>query len=138
MTQSPQRERLPLSRRRRPSLLRKSVNSPVSATPTHTLRVCVNSHRSPAKNHKETFPLSYFCVTKSTKSQQGGLTPSSFRTSCGVHELVAGSSAWRARATNSKVKVDSLALSATSCYHACEHSARKSRADSCTHCLHAR
>ena len=23
-------------------------------------------------------------------------------------------------------------------YHACEHSARKSRADSCTHCLHAR
>ena len=45
--------------------------------------------RRPAKNHKETFPLSYFCVTKSTKSQQGGLTPSSFRTSCGVHELVA-------------------------------------------------
>ena len=41
------------------------------------------------KNHKVTFRLSYFCVTKSTKSQQGGLTPSSFRTSCGVHELVA-------------------------------------------------
>ena len=28
-------------------------------------------------------------MTKSTKSQQGGLAPSSFRTSCGVHELVA-------------------------------------------------
>ena len=33
--------------------------------------------------------LSYFYVKKSTKSQQGGLTPSSFRTSGGVHELVA-------------------------------------------------
>ena len=29
---------------------------------------------------KETFPLSYFSMTKSTKSQQGGLAPSSFRT----------------------------------------------------------
>ena len=28
-------------------------------------------------------------MKKSTKSQQGGLTPSSFRTSGGVHELVA-------------------------------------------------
>ena len=28
-------------------------------------------------------------MTKSTKSQQGGLTPSSFRTTGGVHELVA-------------------------------------------------
>ena len=28
-------------------------------------------------------------MTKSTKSQQGGLAPSSFRTSCGVHESVA-------------------------------------------------
>ena len=64
---------------------------PVSATPTHTLRVCVNSpttrygrveHRSPAKKHKETFllialftdekrdkrkvTLSYFSSVKST------------------------------------------------------------------------
>ena len=31
-----------------------------------------------------------------------------------------------------------LPLSATSYYHACKHSTRKSRADSCTHCLHAR
>ena len=56
------------------------------------------------KYHKETFLLSYFCMTKSTKSQQGGLTPSFV----------------------------------TAYYHACEHSARKSRADSCTHCPHAR
>ena len=31
-----------------------------------------------------------------------------------------------------------LPLSAVSYYHACEHITRKSRADSCTHCLHAR
>ena len=63
------------------------------------------------KRHKVTFPLSYFSVKKSTKSQQGGLTPSSFRTSCGVHELVAISSAWRVRVTNSKAKVGGFALS---------------------------
>ena len=60
---------------------------------------------SPAKNHKETFLLSYFSVKKSTKSQQGGLTPSSFRTTGGVHELVARSSAWRLRAARDKSKV---------------------------------
>ena len=32
------------------------------------------------KNNNVTFPLSYFSVTKSTKSQQGGLAPSSFQT----------------------------------------------------------
>ena len=32
------------------------------------------------KNHKVTFLLSYFSVTKSTKSQQGGLAPSSLQT----------------------------------------------------------
>ena len=32
------------------------------------------------KNHKVNFLLSYFCMTKSTKSQQGGLAPSSFQT----------------------------------------------------------
>ena len=45
-------------------------------------------HCSPAKILKETFLFSYFCVTKSTKSQQGGLAPSSFRTTGGVHEFV--------------------------------------------------
>ena len=52
-------------------------------------------------------------MTKSTKSQQGGLTPSSFRTSCGVHELVARSSAWRVRAGNGRAKVGSLATLST-------------------------
>ena len=47
-------------------------------------------------------------MTKSTKSQQGGLAPSSFRTSCGVHELVARSSAWQVRAAQDKAKTDSL------------------------------
>ena len=69
---------------------------------------------SPAKKHNVNFLLSYFSVRKSTKSQQGGLTPSSFRTTGGVHELVAGSSAWQVRAANSRTKSDSLALSAIS------------------------
>ena len=56
----------------------------------------------------------------------------------GVHELVARSSAWRVRAAQDKTKIGSLAFPAISYYHACEHSARESRADSCTHCLHAR
>ena len=64
------------------------------------------------KKHKVTFLLSYFSMTKSTKSQQGGLAPSSFRTTGGVHELVARSSAWRLRAARDKSKVGGFALSA--------------------------
>ena len=89
------------------------------------------------KNHKATFLLSYFCMTKSTKSHLRGfsiLLKIFFR----VHELVARSSAWQVRAAKDRAKIGSFALPATSYYHACEHSARKSRADSCTHCLHAR
>ena len=89
------------------------------------------------KNHKETFPFWYFSVTKSTKSHLRGfsiLLKISFR----VHELVAGSSAWQVRAAQNKAKIGGFALSAISYYHACEHITRKSRADSCTHCLHAR
>ena len=55
-----------------------------------------------------------------------------------MHELVAGSSAWRVRATKDEVKIGGFALSATSYCHASEHITRDSRADSCTHCLHAR
>ena len=66
-------------------------------------------HCSPVKNHKVTFLLWYFSVKKSTKSQQGGLAPSSFRTTGGVHELVAGSSAWRVRAAKDIVKVGGFA-----------------------------
>ena len=54
-------------------------------------------HCSPAKKHKETFPLSYFSVTKSTKSHQRERSPL-FENSSRVHELVARSSAWQVRA----------------------------------------
>ena len=65
-------------------------------------------HRSPAKKHKETFLLSYFCVTKSTKSHLRGfsiLLKIFFR----VHELVARSSAWQVRAAKDIVKVGGFA-----------------------------
>ena len=128
---------------------------------THMRSMCVGvaetgvEHRSPAKKHKETFLLSYFSVTK--RRVQGGEATSERRRRDGVsgkshlrgfsillkitfrvHELVAGSSAWQVRAAKDRAKIGSFALPATSYYHACEHSARKSRADSCTHCLHAR
>ena len=108
--------------------------------------MCVNSlddphgrgeHRSPAKNHKETFLFSYFCMTKSTKSHLRGLS-SLLKNTFRVHELFARSSAWQVCAANGGAKVGGFMLSATSYYHACEHITRESRADSCTHCLHAR
>ena len=55
-------------------------------------------------------------MTKSTKSQQGGLAPSSFRTTGGVHELVAISSAWQVCAANSKVKSGDFAAPHNFCY----------------------
>ena len=57
--------------------------------------------------------LSYFCMTKSTKSHLRGfsiLLKIFFR----VHELVAGSSAWRVRAAKGKEENSSVALSVTS------------------------
>ena len=86
---------------------------------------------------KETFLLSYFSVKKSTKSHLRGLS-SLLKNSLRVHELVARSSAWRVSAAKDRAKVGGFALPAISYYHACEHSARDSRADSCTHYLHAR
>ena len=82
--------------------------------------------------------LALFTDKKRGKSQQGGLAPSSFRTTGGVHELVAR--AVRGKCVQSRISHKSvvLPLSAISYYHACEHSARENRADSCTHCLHAR
>ena len=59
-------------------------------------------------------PLNGVAETEYTKSQQGGLTPSSFRTTGGVHELVAGSSAWQVRAARGKVKIGGFVLSAIS------------------------
>ena len=56
------------------------------------------------KNHKETFLLSYFCMTKSTKSHLRGLS-SLLKNTFRVHELVAGSSAWQVRAAKDKAKI---------------------------------
>ena len=82
-------------------------------------------HRSPAKKHKETFLLSYFCMTKSTKSHLRGLfppvsaTPTNalralvnsplLKNTLRVHELVARSSAWRVRAAQNKAKIGGFA-----------------------------
>ena len=79
--------------------LRKARNLPVSATPTHMLRICVNSHDdpllsrgehcSPAKKHKETFLLlALFTDEKRGKSHQRERSPL-FANSPRVHELVA-------------------------------------------------
>ena len=68
---------------------------------------------------KATFPLSYFSVKKSTKSQQGGLAPSSFRTTGGVHELVARAMRGKYVRHRLMVQIGSFALPATSYYHAC-------------------
>ena len=66
------------------------------------------------KKHKVTFLLSYFCLTKSTKSQQGGLAPSSFRTTMRRARVSRASHAWRVRATRDKSKVAVLPLSTVS------------------------
>ena len=99
---------------------------PVSATPTHMLRICVNSHDdpllsrgehcSPAKNHKGTFLLSDFSVKKSTKSHIRERSPLLYislylfpraRVSRASH-------AWQVRAARDKAKVGGFALSAIS------------------------
>ena len=56
------------------------------------------------KNYNDTFLLSYFSVTKSTKSHQRERSPL-FANSSRVHELVARSSAWRVRAAKDRAKV---------------------------------
>ena len=55
-----------------------------------------------------------------------------------VHELVAR--AVRGKCVRHRIKQKSAVLRSpqSKLYHACKHIARKSRADSCTHCLHAR
>ena len=71
-------------------------------------------HCSPAKKLKETFPLSYFSMTKSTKSQQGGLTPSFLRTTVRRARVSRASHAWRVRAAKGRAEVDNVVLSAIS------------------------
>ena len=103
------------------------------------------------KINKVTFLLSYFSVRKSTKSHLRGLFPpvsatptnalralvhspllkNTFR----VHELVAR--AMRGERVRQRAERRSAVLRSPQSqpYHACEQSARGSRADSCTHCL---
>ena len=94
------------------------------------LCMCVNFHR-PEKKHKETFLISYFSVTK--RRVQGGEATSERRRRDGVYQKSArrthavllpnhwrrarvsrASHAWQICATNGKVKVGSLTLSAIS------------------------
>ena len=83
--------------------------------------------------------LSRFSLTKSAAkvSKEDSRRPP-LRTSVRRARVSRTRRAWRVRAAKDRAKIGSFALPATSYYHACEHSARKSRADSCTHCLHAR
>ena len=90
---------------------------------------------SPAKKHKITFLFSRFSLTKSAAkvSKEDSRRPP-LRTSVRRARVSRTRRAWRVRAAKDRAKIGSFALPATSYY---EHSARKSRADSCTHCLHA-
>ena len=63
-----------------------------------------------------TFHLSYFSVKKSTKSQQGGHTPSSFRTTGGVHELVARAVRGECVRQRGKGKIGSFTAPHNFCY----------------------
>ena len=76
-------------------------------------------------------------MTKSTKSHLRGLS-SLLKNSFRVHELVARAVRGKCVRQMAERKPAILPLSAISYYHACEHITRKNRADSCTHCLHAR
>ena len=82
-------------------------------------------------------PLNGVAETEYTKSHQRERSPL-FDISSRVHELVARAMRGKCVRHGLMVQVVSFALPAASCYHACEHITRESRADSCTHCLHAR
>ena len=90
------------------------------------------------KKQKETFLLSRFSLTKSAakvSKEDSRRPPSEPPRRARVSRK---SRAWRVCAAKDKVKIGSFALPAISYYHACEHITRENRADSCTHCLHAR
>ena len=91
----------------------------------------------PRRNIKKLLSLSYFSVTKSTKSHLRGLS-SLLKNSSRVHELVARAVRGECVRQGAKRKSAVLRSPRLQLYHACEYITRKSRADSCTHCLHAR
>ncbi len=106
---------------------------------------------SPAKKHKETFPLSRFLVTKSAAkvSKQDSRRPPSkpypvsatptnalraLVNSRGVYELVARAMRGKCVRQIAERKPIVSHSPQSQLYHACEHITRGSRADSCTHC----
>ena len=96
----------------------------------------VGAYDDPRRYLKKLF-LSYFCMTKSTKSHLRGfsiLLKISFR----VHELVARAVRGKCVRQMAERKPVVLRSPRFQPYHACEHITRDSRADSCTHCLHVR
>ena len=76
-------------------------------------------------------------MTKSTKSHQRERSPL-FENLPRVHELVARAVRGECVRHGAKRKSAVLRSPKSRLYHACEHITRESRADSCTHCLHAR
>ena len=107
------------------------------------------------KYDKVTFLFSYFSMTK--RRVQGGVATSERRRRDGVYQKSAKrafpslceltprarvsrtSRAWQVRAAQERNESRWLCYHPQpQPYHACEHITRKSRADSCTHCLHAR
>ena len=80
---------------------------------------------------KVTFPLSYFCMTKSTKSHLRGLS-SLLKNTFRVHELVARAVRGKCVRQMAKPKPIVFRSLQSQPHHACEHVTRDSRADSCT------
>ena len=111
---------------------------------THMRSMCVGvaetggEHCSPAKNHKVTFLLlALLSDQKRGKSHLRGfsiLLKITFR----VHELVARAMRGKRVRQRAERKSAVSRYPQFQLYHACEHITRDSRADSCTHCLHAR
>ena len=82
-------------------------------------------------------PLNGVAETEYTKSHLRGLS-SLLKNTFRVHELVAR--AMRGKCVRQMAERKSAVSRSPQLhlYHACEHITRDSRADSCTHCLHAR
>ena len=115
------------------------VSPPLSSILLLFLRVSAAAVAVGTKKHKESFSffLALFSDKKRGKSHLRGfsiLLKIFFR----VHELVAR--AMRGKCVRQIAKRKSAVLRSPrfQLYHACEHNARGSRADSCTRCPHAR
>ena len=83
------------------------------------------------------FFLALFSDEKRGKSHLRGFS-SLLKNTLRVHELVARAMRCECVRHGLMEQVADFALPAAAYRHACEHITRESRADSCTHCLHAR